>query len=99
MNDISTLKTGYAVALTLAPDTAPRRCYVGQIEAIDLHGIRITLIDWLLGSFCGNDLFVPWSNIQSAYISTEKHDLTMFLGTDAPRWQENMDERRNEQYA
>ncbi len=30
-----TLKIGYVAALCLKPDSAPSRCYVGQVEEID----------------------------------------------------------------
>jgi len=39
------LKVGWWVALTLKPNVAPLRSYVGQIQAVDAEGIRITLVD------------------------------------------------------
>jgi len=39
------LKPGWWVALTLKPDTAPRRCYFGEIQPVDDSGITITC-DW-----------------------------------------------------
>lgn len=86
---VPTLEPGWWVALTLKPGTAPIRSYVGTVEAIDAHGIRITLINWLLGMAAGNDLFVPWANLDSALVCTDRHDQDLF-GRDAERWQEDM---------
>jgi hypothetical protein len=83
-----TLAPGFWVALTLAPDTAPSRCYVGQIQTIDAHGARITLIDWINGRSVGWDLYVPWANILSALVATPDHDIENF-GKSAAKWQEH----------
>ena len=101
----NTLQVGYAVALTAKEGVAPFRCYVGQIEAIDQRGVRLTLMDWFAGAFTGNDLFVPWSNIDSCLVCTENHDLGLFLKRGAPKFQEQMngdkwaeeDEQENDQ--
>ena len=73
------LENGWLVAVCLKPDTAPSRCYVGQIEAGDERGIRLTLADWISGTFSGNDFFVPWSNITSALVATPDHNTEMFM--------------------
>ncbi len=91
----ATLKVGWWVALTLKPGTAPLHSYVGQIQSIDGRGIRITLIDWLFGRATGWDLFVPKSNIESALVCTENHDLESF-GDAAGRWQSRMDDKRKQ---
>ena len=97
-NDVTgqddTLQVGYAVALTLPEGVAPSRCYVGQIEAIDDRGLRMTLMDWSIGGFTSNDLFVPWSNIESCLVCTDNHDLGLFLEDSAPKWQMNMSSKR-----
>ena len=93
-NDITgqsdTLQVGYAVALTLPEGVAPLRCYVGQIEVIDDLGLRMTLMDWVVGTFTSDDLFVPWSNIESCLVCKENHDLELFLEHSAPKWQAHM---------
>ena len=53
---IRTLKIGWWMAANLKPGIAPLRCYVGQIEAIDELGLRMTLVDWLTGSATSYDL-------------------------------------------
>lgn len=88
----ATLEVGYAVALTLKADAAPSRAYVGRIEAIDERGVRLTLVDWLMGMFCGWDLFVPWEQIASALVATPDHDVKAF-GDSAADWQTRMDGR------
>lgn len=66
------LSPGFVVNLTIREGAAPCRCYLGKIQDVDEYGIRITLAD-ILG-FCGYDLFVPWSNIESSLVSTPQHD-------------------------
>jgi hypothetical protein len=86
------LKVGWWAALNLKPDVAPRRCYVGQIQAISDDGIRITLVDRISGLADGHDLYIPHRNIESALVCTEEHDFEGF-GDDAGKWQTNMDEK------
>jgi hypothetical protein len=64
-----TLYPGFWAALTLRAGTAPLRCYVGVVQSVDAHGVRITLVDWLMGSATGFDVFVPWSNLESALVA------------------------------
>ena len=80
------LEPGYWVALTLKPGAAPLRCYVGEVQATDERGVRITLIDWLTGRANSYDLFVSWENITSSLVCTPEHDLENF-GRAAERWQ------------
>jgi hypothetical protein len=54
-----TLVPGFWVALTLRPDAATGRAFVGQVQVVDAHGVRITLVDWLVGDASGWDLYVP----------------------------------------
>lgn len=89
--NLQTLKPGWWVAVTLKPDTAPLRSYVGQIMAVDSQGIRITLVDWLTGMARSWDLFIPYNNLESALIATEDHNLEGF-GDAAGKWQTQMDE-------
>lgn len=85
----STIAVGYWLAVVLPPDTAPLRCYVGQVQAVDVQGIRLTLVDWLSGMADGFDVFVPWRHIQSAFIATPEHDLHDFARR-AGQWQDAM---------
>ena len=55
------------------PRHRPLRCYVGQVQAVDAQGIRLTLIDWLVGMADDFDVFVPWRHIESAFIATPEH--------------------------
>jgi len=83
------LKPGWHAAVTLKPGTAPLRCYVGQIQSVDEKGVRLTLVDWMLGAASSWDLFVPHHNIESMLIATEDHDLKQF-GDAAGKWQTKM---------
>ena len=86
---VPTIDVGYWMAVVLPPDTAPSRCYIGEVQAVDAHGIRLTLIDWMVGMADDFDVFVPWRHIESAFIATPEHDLQEF-GRRAGHWQEVM---------
>jgi hypothetical protein len=92
INSAATLEPGYVVALTLRADAAPLRAYVGEVQTVDERGVRLTLIDWLIGSFCSWDLFAPWEQITSALVATPDHDVTHF-DQAAGNWQTWMDDR------
>lgn len=81
-----TLRSGYWVALTLKPDAAPLRSYVGKIEEVDDKGVRITLIDWIVGMATNWDFFAPWDSITSALVATPDHDVKGFAEA-AGKWQ------------
>ena len=78
---------GFRVGLRLRTGTAPLRCYVGQVVVTDEHGVRITLIDWLIGDFVQQDMYVPWANIEMAYVATPNDNLAR---GDLGRWQEEL---------
>ena len=84
-----TLEAGMLVALSVTPDTTPHTAPVGEIQAVDEHGVRITLMDWIVGTFTGSDLFVPWRNVEAAMVFTSEHSRELF-GDDAARWQKRM---------
>jgi hypothetical protein len=92
--NIEHLKLGYWVAISIKDNTAPSRSYVGQIEAMDSSGIRLTLLDWVVMEPVGYDLFVPWNSLGAALVCTDEHDLHGFLGFEgaAARWQNKMNE-------
>jgi len=85
------LKVGYWVALTLRPDVAPLRCYVGTVAEVDAIGVRLTLVDWFSGEATGHDFFAPWSSITSALVGTPADNLELF-GKAASKWQSQMEE-------
>jgi hypothetical protein len=74
----SLLKVGWWVVVTLKPDTAPLRCYAGQIQALGPEGMRITLVDWITGTAVSWDLFIPQANIDSILVCTDQHDPKAF---------------------
>ena len=39
---IASLGVGFLVALTLKEGAAPLRCYVGEVQSADEHGVRLT---------------------------------------------------------
>ena len=88
-----TLKPGWWVAVILKPGAAPRRCYGGEIQAIDAQGLRLTLIDWVVETATGWDFFVPHTSLESAFVATDQHDLREF-GEAVGKWQEAMDPGR-----
>jgi hypothetical protein len=61
----STLEVGRVVALALKADGSPVRVYVGEVQAVDENGVRLSLVDsW--------DMFVAWAQIAWALIATPK---------------------------
>jgi hypothetical protein len=84
------IQPGYCVAVNLVPKTAPRNCYVGQVDVADDYGIRINLVHWddkldMLGGYT-ESLFIPWCNINSILVSTEKQPTRRFMTDRAPKW-------------
>jgi hypothetical protein len=69
----------------------PVRCYVGQIEAVDDLGFRMTLVDWVIGQAMGYDLMVPWNSLEGAYVATNEHDVKAF-GDYTGRWQDKINQ-------
>ena len=74
------------VALSLAAQAAPMRCYVGEVVYLGKDGVRITLMDRSMGRSWGFDVFVPWRNVESALVATTDHDTNDFV-EEAEYWQ------------
>ncbi len=90
MAKIQAIQPGYCAAVHLMPETAPDDCYTGMVEVVDEHGILINLVHWddkldMLGGYT-ESLFVPWGNINSMLISTEKQPTRRFMTDRARRW-------------
>jgi hypothetical protein len=88
------IQPGYCIALHLTPDTAPEVCYIGIVDVIDEHGILMNLVHWddkldMLGGYT-ESLFVPWGNIKSMLISTEK-PTRRFIADKARKWKEQIE--------
>jgi elongation factor P hydroxylase len=83
------IDVGYWMAVVLPKDTAPLRCYVGQVQAVDEQGVRLTLMDWITGTASNYDFFVAWRNLESALIATPEHSRHDFE-QQARQWQEAM---------
>src|SRR3972149_7056156 len=81
---------GYCMAVHLIEDTAPECCYIGVADVVDQHGILMNLVHWddkldMLGGYT-ESLFVPWDNINSMLISTEKQPTRRFMADRARKW-------------
>jgi hypothetical protein len=91
---MDTIEVGYWIAATLKKDTAPIRCFIGQVTVVDQRGIRVTLEP--IGEdihnyrlFYGYDVFIPWANLESALIATSEHSVPRF-SLEAEKWQHAM---------
>jgi hypothetical protein len=89
------IQPGYCIAVHLIPDTAPENCYLGIVDIVDEHGILMNLVHWddkldMLGGYT-ESLFVPWSNINSMLISTEKQPTRRFMADRARKWKEQVE--------
>ena len=76
-----TLEPGFVVEIWTSNHDRERdgNGFVGEVQAVDNRGVRLTLIDWFVGSFSGWDVFVPWLEIKEAWIATPEHDKGLFL--------------------
>lgn len=55
-------------------DDGQPRAFCGQVQAVDTFGVRITGMDWLIGTPANFDIVVPWSEVQGVFdICTEGH--------------------------
>lgn len=84
------IQPGYCVAVHLIPDTAPENCYIGVVDIVDQHGILMNLVHWddkldMLGGYT-ESLFIPWDNINSMLINTEKQPTRRFMADRARKW-------------
>jgi hypothetical protein len=70
------------------------RCYVGRVEELDDRGLRITLVDWIIGRFTGWDFFLPWDAITSVMVATPEHSTELF-GDAASEFQIRCNEMAN----
>jgi hypothetical protein len=94
----TTLAPGFWVAVTLRPDAAPLRVYVGRVQAVDERGMRLTLVDWITGGADSWDFYAPWSEVTSMLIATPDH-ATEGFGDAAHEWQERMQGARPDEQA
>lgn len=69
----------------------------GEVQATDEHGVRLTLVDWLMGDMVGWDIFLPWNQILNAVIATTAHDQRGFVAY-AGKEQERIHARREKEY-
>ncbi len=68
------LEVGFVVAL-VTDLPGGLQCFVGEVQAIDDLGVRITLVDWIVGMFNSRDLFVTWHHVLGASVWTEEHSI------------------------
>jgi len=89
------IQPGYCAAIHLMPDTAPESCYIGMVEVADEHGILLNLVHWddkldMVGGYT-ESLFIPWANINSVLISTEKQPSRRFMADRARKFKNQID--------
>ena len=93
------IQPGYCAAVHLMPDTAPESCYIGMVEVADEHGILLNLVHWddkldMIGGYT-ESLFIPWININSVLISTEKQPTRRFMADRARKFKTQIDTLHN----
>ena len=66
------VKVGWGVSVVLKEPVADLGCYVGEVRYVDDRGIRITLMDWMIGECLGHDFWVPWSNVLAMQVKTDQ---------------------------
>ena len=97
MAKIEAIQPGYCVAVSLVPETAPHNCYIGLVDAADAHGIRVNLVHWdekldMLGGYT-ESLFLPWTNINSMLINTERQPTRRFMVDRAQKWKRQLESK------
>ena len=95
MAKMQAIQPGYCAAVHVTPDTAPDSCYIGTVEVVDTHGILLNLVHWddkldMLGGYT-ESLFIPWGNINSVLISTEKQPTRRFMADRARKWKSQIE--------
>ena len=84
------IQPGYYVAVYLVPGVAPRVCYIGLVQAVDEHGVRINPVHWDedLDVIAANteDFFTSWTNVASMLVCTDKQPSRRFVRDKAPEW-------------
>ncbi len=95
MPKMQAIQPGYCAAIYIIPGTAPECCYIGVIEATDDFGILLNLVHWddtidMLGGYT-ESLFLPWCNVNSILVSTEKQPTRRFMADRAPKWKQNVE--------
>jgi len=86
---MNTFKEGWGVSIVLKSPVQKLLCWVGEIQAVDERGIRITTIDWVTGMMTGMDWWFPWSEIAAIEVATESH----------PGWDPGLTQRQIQQSA
>jgi hypothetical protein len=89
------IQPGYCAAVHLVPETAPEGCYIGMVEISDDRGILLNLVHWddkldMLGGYT-ESLFIPWVNIKSVLVSTERQPTRRFMADRARKWKVQLD--------
>lgn len=82
----SVVRIGWKIVVTLAEGTAPHRCYMGKVSAVDGLKMRIELIDAATGEDTDTELIVPFRSLISALTAAPSMDFAD-LGKD---WYEVM---------
>lgn len=67
------LEAGWGVAIILRRPINGNACYVGEVQACDDRGIRISAMDWLIGMCVDMDWWFPWTDIAAMEVSTDQH--------------------------
>ncbi|TVT50729.1 hypothetical protein FNH05_15295 [Amycolatopsis rhizosphaerae] len=73
------LVPGYWVRLTLREPVGEEKRPVGQVEYVDEHGIRLSLLDGVTGEAESWDFYAPWTNVLGAVVATPNHDVRRFV--------------------
>lgn len=89
------LEVGWAIAVVMERPIGTGYCHVGEVQAIDERGFRITLMDWVVGQFIHDDFYIPWSNVRGMSICTDDHDFGLW-SKDIGDYQKRINEARRD---
>lgn len=75
----ATIEPGHWVALAMTSTAVGGyRCWIGQVQAVDEHGVRLTQADGATGRPSGFDVYAAWPSIAGALVATKDHFLDQF---------------------
>jgi hypothetical protein len=73
------LAPGDVVAIWTVDQPPEVYATLGEVQAVDAWGVRLTSFDHLVGGFCHWDFVLPWSRIIRMTVATAKHDKQEFV--------------------
>src|SRR5262249_44224662 len=89
------IEPGWKLIVCLKEPMGALGCYVGEVQAVDARGFRLTLMDWVIGAFLNDDCWIPWDNVLGMIVKTDEPTLKDW---DPGAWQTRHEEDRKRRH-